>query len=502
MQSIHSSHDKHKDFNNNNHAFTRQSYASATSLGRAPNKSSTARRLTEQLTSKQLETSSKTTGKQSNVSTACESSSSHFCAFSATKLNSSASNNSHIISNSNSTPTTAVCPLNTKPTSQELNNNNNYSKLRAMHAASNSSNFTQLNFRRKLNCDKHAASANRAKTHFGDFSLKLASFVVIVVAVVNASSCADAWLLGDIAAAAVSSASGASQATPNLQQQDKPAPLMSQQTSDKITSAVANAAVAAVSAAVSNAATGKQQDSIQASGTASGPAAASSTITPAKSIVASLSSSVASAAAAAVAAAAHNALMGGDSRKADNSHHAHSHPNPVSARQLKMSESMSPEVPYNILHNMKKLDHAAPFYNAPGQQRVFVGKAAETASNLIQAASGHKASGGSGPTQVQPAVFTGLQQLGSLFRSPILRRLAEGAGEFASEFRSFFRPLTNNALLPHKSPAAATGVSTASGSATGASSLTTTRLLRDISVPALLMLLVSAMPNEVSKTNF
>lgn len=193
------------------------------------------------------------------------------------------------------------------------------------------------------------------------------------------------------------------------------------------------------------------------------------------SIVASLSSAVASAAAAAAVAAAQNSLSSSDARSLISSsssgagssnqhHHAHQPRSPGLNLAIKLADAI-PEVPYSILHNMKKLDHAAPFYNV--QNKVTnAGSSKESSHNLLSSAL--SASGGLGGAA---------DHLSSLFRSPIWKRLADGYGEFTSEFRSLFRgPPT-----PMKGP-----------------SSSTTKLLRDISVPALLMLLASTFPTDVS----
>lgn len=187
-----------------------------------------------------------------------------------------------------------------------------------------------------------------------------------------------------------------------------------------------------------------------------------------KSIVASLSSAVASAAAAAAVAAAQNSLSGGDARSLLGSNPRRDAPagqsrSPGLNLALKLADSI-PEVPYNILHNMKKVDHAAPFYNVPNRMS---GASKESASHGLLA-SALSASGGFGGAA---------DQLGALLKSPVWKRIADGYGEFTSEFRSLFR-----------APAAPMKGSTGTAS----------RLLRELSVPALLMLLATSLPSEVS----
>lgn len=175
---------------------------------------------------------------------------------------------------------------------------------------------------------------------------------------------------------------------------------------------------------------------------------------------------------------------------------------PLNHLAMKLADAI-PEVPYNILHNMKKLDHAAPFY---GSGALYAGPAYNVVNKIAAAASGgSKKDGGSSligtgsslpirSSSLGPAAMnllssaisaaSGSEQFSSLFRSPFWKRLADGYGDFASEFRSFFKP-------PIKQSG---GSTSASGSPLKAS-----KLIRDISVPALLMLVASAMPNEVSK---
>lgn len=229
-----------------------------------------------------------------------------------------------------------------------------------------------------------------------------------------------------------------------------------------------------------------------------------------KSVVASLSSAVASAAAAGVAAAAHNALQAADGRapSASLSTSGSSLQRSLAqagARHLAMralSESHNPEVPYNILHNMKKVEHAAPFYGEPGSaSRPFVGKASDLRSSLSTTGSS------SSVLSSSPLEAFGIKQLSSLIKSPTLRRVVENYGDFASELRSLLKPLLSpssssspfSVLTSRKSVASSAGVAPASATPTKAlSPFGGSRILRDISIPALLMLLMSAVPGEVS----
>lgn len=192
------------------------------------------------------------------------------------------------------------------------------------------------------------------------------------------------------------------------------------------------------------------------------------------SIVASLSSAVASAAAAAAVAAAKDTLSSNDARSLlssssstgsnGNQNQAHQSRSPGLHLALKIADAI-PEVPYSILHNMRKLDHAAPFYNVPNKV-TSAGTVKESSHNLLSSAL--SASGGLG---------SAADHLSSLFKSPLWKRISDGYGEFTSEFRSLFRaPPT-----PMKGP-----------------SSSATKLLRDISVPALLMLFASTFPTDVS----
>lgn len=201
------------------------------------------------------------------------------------------------------------------------------------------------------------------------------------------------------------------------------------------------------------------------------------------SVVASLSSAIASAAAAATVAAAQSALTGSDARSLLNGNHQGSHQGSALAQAgaaaghqphqqrspgmhlaLKLADAI-PEVPYNILHNMKKLDHAAPFYNVANKM---------TGSGISKESS-HGLSLANALASTSNAF--GAEQLRALFQSPVWKRIADGYGEFTSEFRSLFRAPAH----PMKGPTS-----------------TTTKLLRDLSVPAMLMLLASAIPNDVS----
>lgn len=199
------------------------------------------------------------------------------------------------------------------------------------------------------------------------------------------------------------------------------------------------------------------------------------------SIVASLSSAVASAAAAAAVAAAKSSLSTGDARSllssSSQSHsgssgaggHAHQQRSPGLSFALKLADSI-PEVPYSILHNMKKLDHAAPFYNVPGKHISSI-----SGKNLAS-----KESGGAHGFLLSALTSPGgaADQLSALFRSPLWKRLADGYGEFTSEFRSLFRARPTSMKGPMMSSS-------------------TSKLLRDISMPAALMLLASAgLPND------
>lgn len=212
-------------------------------------------------------------------------------------------------------------------------------------------------------------------------------------------------------------------------------------------SPVAQIATSALLSAIDSAVTGKESTGGQSQ----------------KSIVASLSSAVASAAAAAAVAAAQNSLSGGDGRSLLGTNPRANSGQPRSPGlnlALKLADSI-PEVPYNILHNMKKVDHAAPFYNVPNRMS---GATKESSSHSLLA-SALAASGG-------------FDQLATLLKSPVWKRIADGYGEFTSEFRSLFR-------------APATPMKGSTG--------TTSRLLRELSVPALLMLVASTIPSEVSR---
>lgn len=196
------------------------------------------------------------------------------------------------------------------------------------------------------------------------------------------------------------------------------------------------------------------------SGAASSSSSSSSPASSQRSIVASLSSAVATAAAAAAVAAAQNGLSTSDARSLSSSP-AHTRPvsrSPGLNLAIKLVDTI-PEVPYSILHNMKKVDHAAPFYNAPNKHSGGIAK--ESSQNFISNA---LAASGAG------------EQLGSFFKSPLWKRIADGYGDFASEFRTMFRA---PGAAPMKGPASSTS-----------------KILRDISVPALLMLLASSIKSE------
>lgn len=192
---------------------------------------------------------------------------------------------------------------------------------------------------------------------------------------------------------------------------------------------------------------------------------------PQKSMMASLSSAVAQAAAKAAVEAAKQGLSGGDARslltsgqRRNPAQGQHPQRSPGLNLALKLADTI-PEVPYNILHNMKKIDHAAPFYNVPNR----MSGATKESSSHNYLASALSASGGLGGAA---------DQISALLKSPLWKRIADGYGEFTSEFRSLFR-------------APATPMKGSSGTAS--------RLLRDLSVPALLMLFASTMPSEVSR---
>lgn len=203
------------------------------------------------------------------------------------------------------------------------------------------------------------------------------------------------------------------------------------------------------------------------------PSSSSST-----SIVASLSSAVASAAAAAAVAAAKDTLSSNDARSllssssstGSNGNHAHQSRSPGLHLALKIADAI-PEVPYSILHNMKKLDHAAPFYNVPNKV-TGGGSVKESSHNILSSAL--STSGGLGGAA---------DHLSSLFKSPLWKRISDGYGEFTSEFRSLL-----NQWQPASLPI-------------GRPQKSATKLLRDISVPALLMLFASTFPTDVSINN-
>lgn len=216
---------------------------------------------------------------------------------------------------------------------------------------------------------------------------------------------------------------------------------------------------------------------------------APSSSSTANSIVASLSSAVASAAVATAVAAAQNHLAGGDARSLSSSakkNHHHTLAQQTGRSQglnlaLKIADSI-PEVPYNILHNMKKVEHAAPFYDVPNKLTGPTSKVKEsTASGLFNKAFA-TASGGTGSGS--GGLSGAAEQLGYIFRSPIWKRIANSYGDFTSELKT--RLKLNSPATPMKG-------------STGVTSSTTSKLIRDVSVPALLMLLASAIPTEVSK---
>lgn len=230
------------------------------------------------------------------------------------------------------------------------------------------------------------------------------------------------------------------------------------------------------------------------------------------SIVASLSSAVASVAAAAAVSAAQSSdarSIRGDS--ASGKSETPRKLNSASARSSQKSHSSLnhlarrladaiPEVPYNILHNMKQLDHAAPFhgsanlYNAPVSAKLSIGGISPASGGVRKEGSSMVGPSSSSGVSMSPALslLTNIisaasanDQFGSMFRSPFWKRIAEGYGEFASEFRSIFKPSGSPTTM--KGPASSI-----------AGSLKASKLLRDISVPALLMLVATALPNEVS----
>jgi hypothetical protein len=193
------------------------------------------------------------------------------------------------------------------------------------------------------------------------------------------------------------------------------------------------------------------------------PASSAASQPQQKSIVASLSSAVATAAAAAAVAAAQSGLSNSDARSLTSAgsrrHQSAAHRSPGLNLAIKLVDTI-PEVPYNILHNMKKVDHAAPFYNVPNKFSSGSPKESSTQNFLANALTATGAG----------------EQFGALFRSPLWKRIADGYGDFASEFRSLFRA---PGASPMKGP-----------------SSSTSKILRDISVPAVLMLLASSMSGE------
>lgn len=251
----------------------------------------------------------------------------------------------------------------------------------------------------------------------------------------------------------------------------------------------------------------------------SGPVDRMSSVGPAgQSIVASLSSAVASAAVASAIAAAQSAVSGpanshqdgrsspatqqaaatGGSTRSLNSP-SHSPAKTLTHLAIRQFADSIPEVPYHILHNMKKLDHAAPFYNVPNKAAASVGRKEQSgpsavgsllasaigsvANTLVSRASGGSQSGA--PAHLGGAASEAI--VSTLAKSPFWKRLADGYGDFAAEFRSLFKVGSGSPSSPIKATAGAV-----------ASSPLTGKLLRDISVPALLMLAASSMPSEVS----
>lgn len=215
----------------------------------------------------------------------------------------------------------------------------------------------------------------------------------------------------------------------------------------------------------------KQQPTIDRSESTSSPDSSTSQ----KSIVASLSSAVASVAA---AAAAQSSLSGSDARSLlsgsqsgshsvlNSHHHNHNHAQHSRSQGLNLAIKIAdaiPEVPYNILHNMKKLDHAAPFYNVHNKLSGST-KESSPSSLLVSAL------GGSGN------LGSAAEQLSALFKSPLWKRIADGYGEFTSEFRSLFRAQAPSPMKGSANP--------------------TSKFLREISVPALIMLLASTISSD------
>lgn len=205
-----------------------------------------------------------------------------------------------------------------------------------------------------------------------------------------------------------------------------------------------------------------------------------------KSIVASLSSAVASAAAAAAVAAAKSSLSGSDSRSVLNAaahsaaasvvgghqHVARSHVGSSALNTfVSKNADAGPEVPYSILHNMKKLDHAAPFYNVA---RKFDGGSAKESTSptnfLISLLTGLGSA--SGNRRLSDAA----EQLTAIVRSPVWKKLSDRYGGFTSEFRSLF---------------GATKPTTMKGP-TGSSAMA--KVLRDFPIPLIAMLALGSLP--------
>lgn len=166
-----------------------------------------------------------------------------------------------------------------------------------------------------------------------------------------------------------------------------------------------------------------------------------------------------------------------------------------------------PEVPYNILHNMKKLDHAAPFYNVDSSP---VSKASGSQASLAAAAA---AAGGirkeSSPLSAAlSSLLTSAisaasgpsassEQIGALFRTPLWRRLADGYGDFAAEFRSFFKP-NQAASVAVGAPSKALGQIGSLGQLPNLGSMS--HLMRElsVSVPVVMYLANKAIKSDVS----
>lgn len=257
------------------------------------------------------------------------------------------------------------------------------------------------------------------------------------------------------------------------------------------------------------------------------------------SIVASLSSAVASAAVASAVAAARNSLGPSRLNAKSSTNKLHSsqnlqtlsrssnsinnvkstqqnnnHNNPLNHIAMRLADAI-PEVPYNILHNMKKLDHAAPFYNVDSSP---VSKASGSQASLAAAAGGGIRKSESSPlsaalssllnsaiSAASASATSGnsIDQIGALFRTPLWRRLADGAGDFAAEFRSFFKPGSgaSSTAAAAASPTSISGPSKASGSIGPLSQLgSMSNLMRElsVSVPVVMYLANKVMKSDVS----